>query len=60
MCKKCKGQLKLISYKWNDEEIIYKYRCEECGYIELKVNEREEDTLKDMIDNSNLYKKFNL
>ena len=60
MCKQCKGQLKLISYKWNDEEMIYKYRCDECGDIKWVITKRKEDTLNNMIDNSDLYNKFGL
>ena len=60
MCKKCKGQLKLISYKWNDEEMIYKYRCDECEDIKWVITKRKEDTLNNMIDNSDLYNKFGL
>ena len=30
MCNNCKGNLKLISYKWNDGEMIYRYQCKNC------------------------------
>ena len=31
MCNNCKGNLKLISYKWNKESLLYQFKCEECG-----------------------------
>lgn len=60
MCDKCNGQLNLISYKWNNDEIIYKYKCSKCDDIITVNSELEENTLKDMIDNSDLYSKYNL
>ena len=48
MCKKCNGNLKLISYKWNDDELIYKYQCDMCDEIVISTKEFEEETLKEM------------
>lgn len=55
MCKNCKGNLKLISYKWNNEEITYKYQCEDCNEtIEVK-KQFDEKELKENIFNNEFY-----
>ena len=55
MCKMCKGNLKLISYKWNDEEIIYKYQCENCNEIIEVSKQFDEEELKDNLFNNKFY-----
>lgn len=55
MCKRCKGNLKLISYKWSDEEIIYKYQCENCNEIIEMSKQFDEEELKDNLFNNKFY-----
>lgn len=60
MCN-CRNHLKLISYKWDKNGLIsYKCKCENCGELLLIDSEIEDKELKDLIDNSEIYKKFNL
>ncbi len=55
MCNKCKENLKLISYKWNEKELIYKYQCEECNkFVEIK-KQFDENELKENLINDEFY-----
>jgi hypothetical protein len=62
MCNECGGQITLISYKWNNDEntMTYVYRCEKCGDLKEFNFEIKNEMLKDLIDNSELYNKYNL
>ena len=62
MCKDCGGEMALISYKWNNEKNImtYVYRCEKCGDRKEFSFEIKNEVLKDMIDSSDFYNKYNL
>lgn len=60
MCDKCKNQLKLISFKWNDDKILYKYKCKECNEIVILDHENNEEELKNIIDIGSVYNKYNL
>ena len=55
MCNKCKGNLKLISYKWNDDEMIYKYQCEECDEFVEVTKQFDEKELKANLFNNKFY-----
>lgn len=55
MCKNCKGSLKLISYKWNSDEIIYKYQCENCDEIVEVSKQFDEEELKNNMFNNAFY-----
>lgn len=54
MCN-CKESLKLISYKWNGEYMIYKYKCENCDEEKIMMKKFDEDELKEMLYDPNLY-----
>ncbi len=60
MCKKCMEQLKLISFRWDEDKIIYKYRCDNCKEIVEFYSKNKDEELKDMIDNGSVYNKYNL
>ena len=55
MCNNCKGNLKLISYKWNDEEMIYRYQCKNCKEEIIITKKRNDEELKEMMFDHNLY-----
>lgn len=55
MCKNCKENLKLISYKWNNNELIYKYRCENCDEIVEVSKQFDEEELKNNLFNNEFY-----
>lgn len=60
MCKNCCRQLKLISFRWDDDKIIYKYRCDNCKEIIEMYSDNNDDELKNIIDNGSVYNKYNL
>ena len=62
MCNNCGGEIKLISYKWNNENntITYVYKCESCEDKKEFTFEIKNEKLKDELINDNLYRKFNL
>lgn len=62
MCKTCGGELKLISYKWNNDNntITYVYKCEGCEERKEFTFEIKNDTLHDVLLNNNMYSKYNL
>ena len=62
MCNNCKGEMKLISYKWDREEnlIIYTYKCDCCGEMKTKCGILSDRQLKDILINEESYNKFNL
>jgi hypothetical protein len=55
MCKNCKGSLKLISYTWNSDELIYKYQCENCDEIVEVTKQFDEEELKNNMFNNDFY-----
>ena len=56
MCNKCKGQLKLVSYKWSDDKFItYKYKCDKCNEIMSVVKKYDETELKNLMFDFDLY-----
>ena len=55
MCNDCKGNLKLISYKWNEESLVYKFKCEDCEKELLMLKEYDEDELKEILFDKDFY-----
>lgn len=51
----CEKNLKLISYKWNNNELIYKYRCEICDEIVEVSKQFDEEELKNNLFNNEFY-----
>ena len=62
MCKKCNGEMKLVGYKWDREEnlIIYRYWCNDCGEEVTKCGILSDRQLKDQLVDEEAYSKFNL
>lgn len=62
MCNNCKDDLKLISFKWDNEEnmIIYKYQCNNCGELKTKCGILSDRQLKDVLINEEMYNNYNL
>ena len=62
MCNNCGGEIKLISYRWNNDNntITYVYKCEICENRKEFTFEIKNEKLKDIINNDSLYRKYNL
>lgn len=62
MCNNCKDNLRLISFKWDNEEnmVIYKYQCKECGELKIKCGILSNRQLKNVIINEEMYNNFNI
>jgi hypothetical protein len=62
MCNKCDGEMKLIAYKWDNDEnlIIYRYRCDKCKEEKTKCGILSDRQLKEKLIDEEAYNKFSL